>query len=109
MRMFFIAVLFLGLFTGCNKKTKIYPDPGGGTAINWEARYTEVRPALDESCLTSGCHAGGAIVDLTTAAGLRGPNSRARIEGGTMPPPNSGAANDFESSGNKATILSYWD
>ena len=84
------AMLLVLFMFGCaEKKTTIYkPDPGGdgGGDSALEEKYNEIKSTLTSSCETAGCHAGGAIADLSTASKFKNGNSKARIENGTMPP-----------------------
>ena len=116
MKLIFCLLFFIGC--GDDKKTTVYePDPpsgggsggnpgGGGSSV--EAKYAQARPTLKGSCLTSGCHANGAIVDLTTAAKYLASNSKARISGGSMPPPQSGPGKAFTAN-KKAILLAVFD
>lgn len=108
MKYFIVVMMILGL-SGCQKKITIYNiDPKNGGNSNLEEKYAKIEDVLKGSCLTAGCHAGGNIVDLGSGARLAASNSKARIENGSMPPPNSGPGQAFNDS-KKTLLLSFFN
>jgi len=104
------------LLVGCGSETKtVYGDPptgekppgGGDDGGDLEAKFAKIKPTVTASCLTSGCHAKGAIVDLRTAAKFAASNSKARVSNGSMPPPQSGPGKAFTAA-KKTAILSFF-
>lgn len=115
MRGFVLTMVFLLFGCGSDSKT-IYQDgnpppptkPGTPGGDSLEAKFAKIEPILRASCLTSGCHANGAIVDLRTAAKFAGSNSKNRVSGGSMPPPQSGPGKAFTAE-SKAAILGFFN
>lgn len=112
---FIFCLLLLLIGCGDDKKT-VYgdtgPTPGGGNGggggRNLEAKFAEIKPIVTGSCLTSGCHADGAIVDLRTAEKFAASNSKVRVSGGSMPPPQSGPGKAFTAA-MKTAIVSFYN
>ncbi len=109
----FLVCLLLLIGCGSDETKTVYGDPPGeekpdGDSGNQEQKYAAVQPTIKSSCLTSGCHADGAIVDLRTAAKFAASNSKARVANGSMPPQQSGPGKAFTSA-KKAAILSFFN
>lgn len=106
---FLLAVGFISLTIACgydDSKTYVIPNPEPVDDALKE-KFAAVEPVLKASCLTAGCHAGGAIADITTAGKLKASNSKARVENGTMPPQGSDEAANFNAE-SKEIFLSFF-
>jgi len=114
-----LATIFLTLLcsllfaVSCkNDRRQIYRDGTTGRKFDpvLEKKYQSVLSVLTNSCLTSGCHVNGKIIDMTSASKFKASERqvKARVSGGTMPPPNSGPGQAFSVT-KKATILSFFN
>ncbi len=107
LRFIFCGLLLIGC--GHGDKETVYgdsPDPKADGDL--QAKFEKIRGIVKASCLTSGCHADGKIVDLRTAEKFKSSNSKARVGNGSMPPPQSGPGKAF-SAKDKAAINSFYN
>ncbi len=109
-------LLMLVMSCGSGKDPEVYGDQtgdnsgsgsgSGGDSGSDSEFETKVFPILQKRCLTSGCHAKGAIVDLRTEAKYKASNSLSRINDGSMPPRQSGPGKGFTSE-EKSVLVSF--
>ena len=107
-----LMILVLFLDSCKNDRRQVYRDGDSNSGVNPELqkKYQAILPVLISSCLTSGCHAGGKIIDLTSAAKFKASEAKTkkRVSGGTMPPPNSGPGQAFNDT-KRTTLLSFFN
>lgn len=109
MKLLLALMISITALIGCGYEEKTtYYIPSKDGDKSHDDKFAEILPTLKGSCLVAGCHANGAIVDITTEEAYENSNSKARIENGSMPPSVSKAGQDFDED-KKKLLLSFFE